>query len=53
MNTSRYQITEDYNVHPYGRENRIIASATTLKGCLSQYHKHLKTWELAKLDRKA
>jgi hypothetical protein len=53
MNTSRYQITEDYNVYPYGRENRIIASAATLRGCLSQYQKHIKTWELAKLDRKA
>jgi hypothetical protein len=49
---SKYQIVEWTRNSPYGVDNRIIASAATLRGCLSQYEKHLKTWQLAKLDRK-
>jgi hypothetical protein len=52
MNPYRYQITEHCQNSPYGIENHIVASAATLRGCINQYKKHLKTWELAKVDRK-
>lgn len=47
MNPYRYQVTEYYRDYPNGTPNRIVASAATLKGCLSQYQKHLKTFSLA------
>jgi hypothetical protein len=53
MNPNRYQVTEYYNDAINGTHNTIVASAATLKGCLTQYNKHLKAWEIAKLDRKA
>jgi hypothetical protein len=51
MNPNRYQVVEWTKNSPYGVDNRIVASSATLKGCLSQYNKHLKAWQLAKLDR--
>lgn len=52
MNPYRYQVVEFSRDYPNGTDNRIVASAATLKGCLSQYNKHLMTWNLAKIDRK-
>lgn len=37
----KYQVVEFSRQHPYGVENRIVAQAATLKGCLSEYNKHL------------
>jgi hypothetical protein len=52
MNPYKFQIVEYYKDYPYGTPNRIVASAATLKGCISQYNKHLKTFKLAKIDHK-
>lgn len=52
MNPYKYQVIEFYNDAVNGTHNRIVASAATLKGCMSQYKKHLKTYELAKINHK-
>jgi hypothetical protein len=52
MNSYRYQVVEFTRDFPYGTPNRIVASAATLKGCLSQYRKHLETFRIAKIDHK-
>ncbi len=52
MNQNRYQVVEFSRNSPYGIDNRIVASAATLRGCLSQYNKHVNTWKAAKIERK-
>ena len=52
MNPYKYQVVEWYRSWPNGTPNRIVASAATLKGCLSQYRKHIDTFRLAKVDHK-
>lgn len=47
MNPYRYQVVEFYRDYPNGTPNRIVASAATLKGCLSQYKKHINAFRLA------
>ena len=51
MNPFKYQVVEWSKDYPYGISNRIVASAATLKGCLSQYHKHIDTYRLANISR--
>jgi hypothetical protein len=53
MDRNCYQITEYWHNWPYGTDSRIVARGATLKSCLDQYRKHLKTRELARVDRKA
>lgn len=40
-NPFKYQVIEFSRQHPYGVENRIVAQAATIKGCLSEYNKHI------------
>ena len=47
MNPFKYKVVEWSKESPYGVNNRIVASAATLKGCLSQYYKHIDTFRLA------
>jgi hypothetical protein len=49
MNPYKYRIVEWSKDWPYGINNRIVASAATLKGCLSIYRKHLDTFRLANI----
>ena len=49
MNPYKYQVVEWSKDWPYGISNRIVASAATLKGCLTQYHKHVNTYRLANI----
>ena len=52
MNPYKFQVVEFYNDAINGTHNSIVASAATLKGCMSQYQKHLKTYEVAKINHK-
>lgn len=49
-NTYKFQVVEYYRDYPYGTPNRIVASAATLKGCLSQYNKHIETFKAARIN---
>ena len=51
-NPFKFQVVEYTREWPYGTPNRIVASAPTLKGCLSEYKRHLHRYEVAKVDRK-
>lgn len=50
MNPYKFQVVEYYRDYPNGTPNRIVASAATLKGCISQYRKHLETFKAAKIN---
>lgn len=50
MNPYKHQVVEYYRDYPYGTPNRIVASAATLKGCLSQYNKHINTFKAARIN---
>lgn len=50
MNPYKFQVVEYYQDYPNGTPNRIVASAATLKGCLSQYNKHINTFKAAKIN---
>lgn len=41
MNPFKYQVIEFSRQRPFGTENRIVATAATLRGCLSEYKRHL------------
>jgi hypothetical protein len=49
MNPYKFQVVEWYRAWPDGTPNRIVASAATLKGCLSQYRKHIDTFRIARV----
>lgn len=54
MNPYKYKVVEWYNSGPVnGHYNRVVASAATLKGCLSQYRKHIDTFRLANVKLNA
>ena len=40
-NPFKFQVIEFSRQYPYGVENRIVAQAATLKGCLSEYSRHV------------
>lgn len=52
MNPYKFQVVEFTGNNPYGTDNRIVASAATLKGCLSIYKKHLERYAIAKINHK-
>lgn len=52
MNPYKFQVVEYCAEWPYGINNRIVASAATLKGCMSEYKRHLKIFESFKIDHK-
>jgi hypothetical protein len=52
MNPYKFQVVEYCAEWPYGINNRIVASAATLKGCMSEYKRHLKIVESFKIDHK-
>jgi hypothetical protein len=45
-NHNKYRIACFWNDWPFGTDNTIVASAATLKGCLSEYKKFVKRCEL-------
>ena len=51
-NPFKFKVVEWSREFPYGTPNRIVASAATLKGCLSEYSRHVARFEAAKIDRK-
>jgi hypothetical protein len=50
MNPYRYQVAEYCAEWPYGINNRIVASAATLKGCMSEYKRHLLAFSIGKIE---
>lgn len=50
MNPYKFQVVEYYRNYPYGTPNRIVASGATIKGCLSQYRKHIETYKAARIE---
>lgn len=51
-NPFKYQVVEYTQTGSYGTPNSIVASAPTLKGCLSEYKRHLNRYTVAKIDHK-
>lgn len=51
-NPFKYQVIEYTRSWPDGTPNRIVASAATLKGCLSEYKRHLNRYAVAQIDHK-
>lgn len=52
-NPFKFKVVEWDREFPYGTPNRIVASAATLKGCISEYRRYVARFEAAKIDRKA
>jgi hypothetical protein len=49
MNHNRYRVVCWWNDWPFGTDNTIVASAATLKGCLSEYRRFSQSCELMKV----
>lgn len=47
-----YTIAAWSRTQSHGTPNAIIASAATLKGCMSEYRRHLARFDAARLDPK-
>ena len=43
-NPFKFQVVEYSRVYPYGTSNRIVAQAPTVRGCMTEYNKHLARW---------
>ena len=50
INPFKFQVVEYSDSYPYGVQNSIVAQAPTIKGCLSEYKKHLVRF--ASIERK-
>jgi len=53
MNPYKFQVVCYYNDATHGTHNRIVASAATLKGCLSDYRRFLQSYEIGKIHHNA
>lgn len=51
-NPFKYKVVEWAREFPYGTPNRVVASAATLKGCLSEYTRYVARLAAAKLEHK-